>query len=717
MKLGRVKVLNYLNRFYNINEASRRGILWPVAVFSIVLPVKKKKPLNIFEETILLLINQNIKDLKRLSEEVCMDEEIIKFILNKLEELNLIDYEREVTENGKDIIFQWETNEPDLKSANVFFDLIGQQLIPTVIYDKLEYERVVEKRGNGINFLDSRFKRNIRTSFGRILGTNHFNGIDPPISKDVNKIINIHRKLHFKYVHVSEKDIRIIPDYYAEGGAVRVNPNPNYYHVYCEVIFQKGSNDFIITDPFGYGFSSLLKKSYREYLIDNEYETNKMIEQQKEAIAKRLDKSKTNKKVKKLSMFSEGINDYPLVQKFLMSVEANWQNVKNKPRNSIEEDKQKMYLGYVLTNLYKSLELTLKYVVNENPVDQWLDLLINQNYIGNSDLISKMAKNMGFTVPEGFSLFEVSAGKFKAVTEGTVELQPLLSLAILGASNDIMHPLNSIAIENMDWLNIINKLKKFRDAEQHGDIHKNKIKVKEAEDFKYQIYETIRTLLSKTALKVKVKGKEVDDEDIETINDQKRDKILIHLEEEFGFNEFSLLDKDIKELLIRIELFSIENKNSNEEKVDCSNAITNLASLLQNVIFNNLKTVLSKNDMVNDQDTINVFQKRVKQYFSISKDQFPKSLINVNQKRIKEAFNGLSSTLGAGIIALINIGNDNIVEKLGLIKPNLIEVVADLLDKRGHGNEPVLLGFKELKEIKNRVYTNLKQLQEIENGW
>ena len=152
MKLGRVKILNYLNRFYNINEASSRGILWPVAAFSIALPVKKKNPLNIFEETVLLLTNQNLKDVKRLSEEVCMDEEIIKFILNKLEELNLIDYEREVTENGKDIIFQWETNEPDLKSANVFFDLIGQQLIPTVIYDNLEFERVVEKREKSIKF-------------------------------------------------------------------------------------------------------------------------------------------------------------------------------------------------------------------------------------------------------------------------------------------------------------------------------------------------------------------------------------------------------------------------------------------------------------------------------------------------------------------------------------------------------------------------------------
>ena len=51
-----------------------------------------------------------------------------------------------------------------------------------------------------------------------------------------------------------------------------------------------------------------------------------------------------------------------------------------------------------------------------------------------------------------------------------------------------------------------------------------------------------------------------------------------------------------------------------------------------------------------------------------------------------------------------------------LIKPNLIEVIGDLLDKRGHGNEPVLMGYKELKEIKNKVYTNFKQLQDIENG-
>ena len=47
MKLGRVKVLNYLNRFYNINEGSSRGVLWPVAVFPISLPVKGKKSLEL----------------------------------------------------------------------------------------------------------------------------------------------------------------------------------------------------------------------------------------------------------------------------------------------------------------------------------------------------------------------------------------------------------------------------------------------------------------------------------------------------------------------------------------------------------------------------------------------------------------------------------------------------------------------------------------------
>ena len=716
MKQGRVKVLNYLNRSYNINEGSSRGVLWPVAVFPISLPVKGKKSLNIFEETILKLTNQNIKDVKRLSEEVCMDEEIIKFILNKLVELNLIDHEFEVTANGKDIILRWET-ETIFDSANVFFDLIGQRLIPTVIYDNLEFERVVEKNGKSITFFNSRHKkRNMSTSFGRILGSNYFNGIDPPTSKDVSKIINIHRKLHFKYVHVSEKDKRYIPNYYAEGGAITVYPNPNYYHAYCKVIFQKGSNDFIITDPFGYGFSSLLKKSYQQYLLNDEYEANKMIEKQKEAIVKKLDKSKTNKKAINLSMFSEGINDYPQVKKCLISVENYWKKSKIKPRNSVEEDKQKMYLGYVLTNIYKSLEWTLKHVVDENSVDKWVDLLINQDYTGNSELISKMAKNIGFTISEKFTLFEVAAGKFKAFSEGSVELQPLLSLSIVGASNDIMHPLRSLAIKNKDWLKIIYQLKNFRDAEQHGDLQKNKIKVNEAQDFKYEIYETIRTLLPKTNVKENVKGKEVDDEDIERIDDQKRDKVFIHLQEEFGYNEFKVLDKNITELLMRIELFVLENTSTQEKQIDCSNAITNLASLLQNTVISILKTILIKNDVVNDRDEIIVFQQKVEQYFRISKDQFPKSLINVNPKRIKEACNGLNSTLGAVLIALINICDDRIVEELGLIKPNLIEVVGDILDKRGHGNEPVFMEFEELKSLKNKGYKNFKQLREIGNG-
>jgi len=716
MNQGRIKVLNYLNRFYNVNEGANRNVLWPVAVFSISIPVKKEKPLNIFEETIFQLLNQKINDISQLSKEVCMKEDVIKFILNKLCEQNLIDGDNTLTEDGEKLIEQWETEESEYKSASIFYDLIGQQLLPTVIYNELKFEQIVELTKYRVRFFDSRFDRNKSISSGAFLDFRDNPSIETPTAKDITKIINFHRKLHFKYIQISEKKDLYLPNYYSKGGAIRIISKPNYYHLYCKVIFQKGSNDFIITDPFGYGFSSSLKKSFNEYLSNNKDESDMIIKMQKEAIVKEINKSEINKVATNLTMFTDRINNYPQIRKFITSAENNWKKAIIKPSNSVEEDKHKMYLDYALTSLYKSLEWTLKIVVNNYPVENWVELLENQNYKSNGLLISKLANKIGFIIPKEFSLLRVAPGKFKAFSEGSVELQPLLSLSILGASNDNLHPFNSLVTKNKDWLDMVNQLKRFRDSEQHGDTQKNKIKVKQVEYFRFQIYETIRTLLPETTVKMKVKGEVENVEDIESKEDQDREKISIFLQEEFGYNEFRLINKDIKELLMRIELFIIENKNTKEEQLDCSQAITNLSSLIQNTLFILIKQCLNKNILENFNYEVVKLQERVERYFGISKYNFPEILTHVNPHRIRSAYNGTNSTLGANLIALINLSQDSDLEELGSINPNLIEVVGDILFKRKHGNEPVFMEFKALIELKNKVYIVLKQLQEIENG-
>jgi len=715
MAQGKVKILNYLNRFYNVDDVGDYGVLWPVAVFSASIPTKKEKPLNIFEESILKILKLNIRNVNVISEELCLDKEIIKFIIDKLFSYNLIDQNHELSKEGNDLIEQWETEEIEYASASIFYDLIGQEILPTVIYDELQFERIANREGKSIKFYDSRFDRNNSKSFGHLLKHNSYD-IKTPSTKEINKIMNIHQKIHFEYISSSSKDARYIPDYFTEGGAIRVNDNYNIHYLYCKVIFQRGSSDFIITDPFGYGFSSIFKKGYSAYLTIHEFESDKFIVKQKNAIAKKMDKPIPNKNVINLSMFTDKIKVYPKVRRAIVKIEKSWKYGKIKPNNSIEKANQQKNFDTILINCYTALEWSLMAVLNKYPIKPSLiNALQNNSYKQNSNLACKFAEKKGYEIPDNFKLLEIAGGKYKAVISGPAELQSLISLSLLSTNNN--HPFILLAEKFPEWLKRMVKLKSLRDAVKHGEHDKSNNTLEEVKLYRTLTYETIRILLPETNIIDRKKDNaKIDDSDFD--DEQEREKANIQLQTDFGYNGIKIFNHNIQESLIRINIFMLENSSSIIDEIDCSFPITEIASIYQNITNNIVRKQLSNSSKVEIEKNDNFqekFYKIIEKHFNISKIETPQSLCYVNRNRVQQALSGTNITLGANLIALINLANLDILNSLSRIKPNLINMIGKALQLRGHSNEPAPMDLNEFKSFKNKVYETYKQLQEIEN--
>ena len=233
----------------------------------------------------------------------------------------------------------------------------------------------------------------------------------------------------------------------------------------------------------------------------------------------------------------------------------------------------------------------------------------------------------------------------------------------------------------------------------------------------HQTIRAVRILLPDTNL-IEGKNDEIKSDGNDFYDGQEREQAIIQLQKYFGYNEFKIFNHNIQESLIRINIFILENSNSSNEEIDCSLPITEFASIYQNIIKNIIKKERASNakiELESNKDFQEEFKEILKEHLNFSNNEIPVSLQYVNTERIQQAIYGINSTLGANLIALINIADIDILNLLNNIKPNIIKIIGEVLGLRGHSNEPVPMKLDEFKNFKIEVYKTFKQLQEIEN--
>ena len=701
----RPKIISFPMSFGGLDIAARQNILWPCHAFRISIPEKKKQALNIFEETILKLTEIESGDTEKLSAATCLDKDLVSFIQNRLRQLGLVCNRYELTVQGRNILEKWEKDAKENREytvATVFVDLLGGTVLPHVnTSSDISYENIenFDPKSNWVTFYFGSAGKSKTIRARRLRPGKKAFWKKIPDTRDIVKATREFRK-RFKRYAILKRNIDRSPPPLPRAEAISIQDVPEFVYLSCQAIVQKGNTDILVTDGFGFGFSD----SFAGYLTTKDWKW--LVDLKRKGIVEDIETGSKDEEHGNGQGFGGAIRKYPKIFRTLRQAYEEFGKASLiQVSSSNEEKERKRLIGLTATCLYDAVEWTLRQIVSENPVDHWEKYFSSRSFGANDRILRSFAKKLGFDASARTNyLLQVKPGKIKAIERGVCDMQPLLALSIAGAIQYEDHPMHALAIDDSGALSFILSLKKVRDPFSHGNHRDIGLSIDELESYRDRTARLIRSLIPDLA--ESLDSRTAPKRTAEDIN-QMQLKAIVELDRFFGLNLVQSMRPDLREELSRI--VKLEQKS---EALDLQ-YVKSLAAAMQLAFFE--MTVDRKTSGNSDRDLKNVaFEKAVEAGFVGHIDEVPKTVSTVNPKKVHEAFHGISSTLGAHLIALFLLYPTDELIRLRQALPELIEIVDRLLQLRKHGNQQLRPNQqKSLPSLKNRVFNAIKIVTEV----
>jgi len=692
----RPKVISFRAALDGLNIAARQSVLWPCHAFNITIPQKKKSRLNVFEETVLKITEIESGDTEKIALLTCLEKELVAFIQNRLNQLGLLNDRYELSKEGKKLLESWRNKDEasvEYVAGTVFLDLHSGKLLPYIHIGSPKHQKVL--------FIDGPFVTIALGSTGKSKSV-RCRQISPnadsfwktiPDSNDIIRAIREFKKKYQRHALLNQ-GVDQYPPPVPKAKAITVNKNPELVYLHCQALIQMGNSDLLVTDGCGFGFS----ESFANYLISQDWQWVTNLKQQ--GVIDKIDNAEVsdNQSSKKSFKYAE-------ISKRIVRSKSALKKIKNLEVNSTyyESDyRQKIENG--IKNLYAALEWSLRQVVAENPIPEWEQVFSAINFRDNEKLLVEFAKKVGFTVNEkNQNLLQVKPGAIRQIDHGKVELQPLLALAIAGASSNAHHSIHRLAQNHSGFLTHALRLKKYRDPIEHGSTAKLNINGKMFEELIESTVPMVFSLVPGVADDLGEAYILVNDDDI----NQERLKANIALEQALGTGFVSNLSGDIKEQLNRSELMLAQF--AAEKSIEIINCY---ASVMQHALFDavNDRRLEIESDSIRETAVANIVQTG---FFS-ALERVPKQLTTVAPHNIKRAVQGSSTTLGAHLLAVFLLGSESELIQLQKSDPTFVDFVANLIRLRGHGNKQQSdFTRDDIESLKNNVFKAIKIITEV----
>lgn len=693
----RPKVISFRTTLDGLNIAAKQSVLWPCHAFNISIPQKKKCGLNVFENTVLKITEIESGDTEKIALLTCLEKELVNFIQNRLNQLGLLNDRYELSEHGRELLNEWQNKSDgnlEYTVATVFVDLLSGKLLPYVSAEQLSYKKISRIGDNGfIDFLINPTNEKSRVSARQIRPAKDSFWKAIPDSNDIIRAIREFKKKYKRHALLNQ-GVDQYPPPVPMAEAISLHENPELVYLHCNVLIQIGNSDLLVTDGCGFGFS----ESFANYLTSQDWQWVTNLKQQGVVDKFSNAEGSDNQPVRKSFKYAE-------ISRRIVRSKSALEKTKNLEVNSsYYESDYRQELENGIKNLYAALEWSLRQVVAENPVSEWEQIFSNSNFRDNEKLLIGFSKKVNFTVNEkNQSILQVKAGAIRQIENGNVELQPLLALAITGASINANHPVHRLAQNHSGFLAHALRLKKYRDPIEHGSTEKLDVDDKLLEELIESTVPIILSLIPDIAADLGKPGKVVNDGDI----NQERLKATIGLEIALGIAFVSNLSADIKEQLIRSELMLAQfTEDKTMSVINC------FASVMQQSLFDaiNGRRIEVQSDTIRDYACEKIVQ--VKFYHTL--EHIPKELSTVASRNISHAVQGSSTTLGAHFLAVFLLGSESELIELQKSDPTFVEFVAKLIRLRGHGNKQQSdFSRDDMESLKNNVFKAIKIITEV----
>jgi hypothetical protein len=279
-----------------------------------------------------------------------------------------------------------------------------------------------------------------------------------------------------------------------------------------------------------------------------------------------------------------------------------------------------------------------------------------------------------------------------------VDLDTVLPIAVLQAEKNADHPMRRIARSYPDFISQVLGIKKARDTKGHGEGSTDAPRAELPED--RFMREVVHGLLPEIVFSdaPAAKGDE----------DGHGDSLLeacASIQGEFGFKLFNRLGANIQDRLIHAERFWLATKDRDED--DASTFAYDLYAALQATFARQLLGRLPP-----DLDD----SRLVGNARAIARDHnlggLPECLTTVRPLVIRQTLQGSSQSLGACVIAVLLMADDESLHILADSHPSFITDVSRIITSRGHGNEPLPLQREEIAKLRKAAFSIIKTLTE-----
>lgn len=630
-----------------------RKLAWPVNAYRVTLPRTPNDGdgLNPFERVILKLLDAvGVMDASALANETRIPLDLVKSILLRLQDKALIDDRNAIIEREYHDSEGWEDHAPVFVTALLFRELATGKILPFLHW---------------LDDVNSLRKKEGEEKTFRSIRWNDTHKKKAPTQRDVIRTLQAMKKRSAAF----GRDIKT-----PAVQQITIANSPEAYQLNCLIAIQKSDAEFRIADPFGNGFSLILENAF-EQLLEQDDKLSGWLRDWKLSLSN-PHTQKQNEKSKEPFDSEANWQRYP-------KLIANLRPSRNMPFRSI-------------TQIYASIEWALFYACCHRPFEHVITRLKFTAQAEHSALLAEAAERVGLA-PQELGFRAIREGKFIDFHNEKAELETVLAIAILQASSDESHPLRRIAASHTNFIDRLLDIKNKRSERAHGKGGADAPEKEFSEDpFMREIIHKLMPEIVFADTPVAALDKDV-----------RADSLLdarASIQNEFGFKAFNRLGANLQERLVHAERFWLSCESDDDALGFVSDLYAAVQSLFGMALIGKLPPDVDDTELVKTAENKAVDAALCK--------EFPDSLNRVKPSAIRQTLQGSSQTLGACVITFLLMADDDTLSALSESQPSFVNDMANIISRRGHGNEPLPLPKDDIAILRKSAFTTIKTLME-----
>lgn len=630
-----------------------RNLAWPVHAYRVTLPKVSNDDdgLNAFERVILKLLDVfGILDADELADETCIPLDLVKGVLLRLQDKGFIDEYNAIIRQERNEGLNEESNPSVFVTALLFRELVSGKILP-FLHQLDSANPLQKKEGEEKDF--------------RAIRWDNAHKRNAPTQRDVINTLRAMKKraavLGMEYKMPLVQQITIIAE-------------PEFYHLDCPIAIQKSDSEFRIADPFGNGFSLILEKSFEQML---ELEDN---------LADWL-------LAWKQLLSTSGLSKQDSRRKEPFETDTNWQRY---PKLIASLKPASNTRFRTLAKIHASIEWALFYACCLRPFNDVITTLKFTEQRLHAALLVQAAQTIGLEPPtQGFR--PIREGKLREFEDGGAYQETVLAIAMLQASDDAGHPLRRLAAAHPDLINRLIAISAKRNEKAHGKGGADAPQQELTDDpfLREAVHILVRDIVF------------ADTPTIASDKDAQSDALLdarASIQAEFGFKLFNLLGMNLQDRLIYAESFFLSCRDGDDAGTYVGDLYAAAQSLFDKFLAGRLPPDAS--------DTQLIGMAERKAVAADLCDVLPESLRTVKTLMVRQTLQGSSQSLGACVIAWLLVSDEDALAAIHDVQPAFVGDMANLIIRRGHGNEPLPLPRAEIAKLRKATLSTIKALLE-----